>query len=133
MHKGFVRAAMAVLMVVAAAGGIGNAAAPAADFSGTWLGTTMVPDIGENKITLELKAEGQSYTGKATDSAGVVVPAPITNVTVDGATITFDLSANNGSATFPVHLTLKLDGDTLAGNWTTDNGDAAPISLTRKK
>jgi hypothetical protein len=121
-----------VLMMLSAAAGAG-VAARAADLSGTWVGVTQVPDIGEDRLKLELKADGDTYTGLMTDAAGIVVANPITKVKVEGALLTFDIEVNNGSAAFPVHVSMKADGDTLAGSWTTDDGMSAPMTLTRQK
>ena len=124
-------AAMVLALTVCAA--VALAAAPAADLSGTWLGVTQVPDLGEDQIKLVLKADGQSYTGLCTDSAGIVVPSPITNVKVEGALLTFDISVNTGGGAMPVHISLKADGDTLAGGWATDDGGTGGMTLTRQK
>ena len=121
---------MLVLLCAAAGAGV---AARAADLSGTWIGVTQVPDVGEDRLKLELKADGDSYTGLMTDAAGIVVANPITKVKVEGALLTFDILVNNGSAEFPVHVSFKADGDTLVGSWTTDEGMSAPMTLTRQK
>jgi hypothetical protein len=94
---------------------------------------TQVPGIGEDRLKLDLKADGAGYTGLMTDAAGIVVPNPITKVKVEGALLTFDIAVNNGSAEFPVHVSMKADGDTLAGTWTTDEGESAPFTLARQK
>jgi hypothetical protein len=89
--------------------------------------------VGEDRIKLELKADGAAYSGLMTDAAGVVVANPITNVKVEGALLTFDIVVNGGQGAMPVHLSLKVDGDTLAGTWATDEGMSAPITLAREK
>lgn len=121
-----------VLVTLCVAAGVGMSAR-AADWSGTWVGVTQVPDVGEDRIKLELKADGDSCTGLMTDAAGIVVANPITKVKVEGALLTFDIEVNNGSAAFPVHVSFKADGDTLVGSWTTDEGMSAPMTLTRQK
>ena len=121
-----------VLVMLCVAAGVGTAAR-AADLSGTWVGVTQVPDVGEDRLKLELRADGDSYTGLMTDAAGIVVANPITKVKVEGALLTFDIVVNNGSAEFPVHVSFKADGDTLTGSWTTDEGMSAPMTLTRQK
>jgi len=32
-----------------------------------------------------------------------------------------------------VHVSMKADGDTLTGSWATDEGESAPVTLTRQK
>ena len=121
-----------VLVMLSVAAGVG-AAARAADLSGTWVGVTQVPDRGEDRLKLELKADGGSYAGLMTAESGIVVANPITKVKVEGALLTFDIVVNNGSAEFAVHVSMKADGDTLAGTWATDDGLSAPLTLTRQK
>jgi len=121
-----------LLVMLCVAAGVGMSAR-AADWSGTWVGVTQVPDVGEDRLKLELKADGDSYTGLMSDAAGIVVANPITKLKVEGALLTFDIEVNNGSAAFPVHVSMKADGETLAGSWTTDEGMSAPMTLTRQK
>jgi hypothetical protein len=125
------RSLMAFVMVIVCATAF--AATRSADLSGTWVGVTQVPNVGEDAIKLELKADGSSYSGVMSDSAGMVAPAPVTNLKLEGSALTFDISVNNGEATFPAHITLKADGDTLVGSWATDAGDSAPLTLARQK
>ena len=122
-----------MLLVMLLATVVVGAAARAADLSGTWVGVTQVPGLGEDRLKLELKADGAGYTGLMTDAAGIVVANPITKVKVEGALLTFDIVVNNGSAEFPVHVSMKADGDTLTGSWATDEGESAPLTLTRQK
>jgi hypothetical protein len=124
---------LVMLLVIVCAGATAGLFARAADLSGTWVGTTQVPDVGEDRLKLDLKADGASYTGLMTDTAGMVIANPITNVKVEGAQLTFDISVNNGSATIPVHVTLKAEGETLTGSWATDEGMSAPVALAREK
>ena len=121
-----------LLVMLCVAAGVGMSAR-AADWSGTWVGVTQVPDVGEDRLKLELRADGDSYTGLMTDAAGIVVANPITKLKVEGALLTFDIVVNNGSAEFAVHVSMKADGDTLAGTWATDDGLSAPLTLTRQK
>ena len=127
------RRTFVLLLVMSCAGAAVGAAARAADLSGTWVGVTQVPGIGEDRLKLDLKADGAGYTGLMTDAAGIVVANPITKVKVEGALLTFDIVVNNGSPEFPVHVSVKADGDTLTGSWATDEGESAPFTLTRQK
>jgi hypothetical protein len=125
------RSTIALVILVCATAAL--AATQAADLSGSWAGVTQVPNVGEDQLKMELKADGAGYSGMVTDSAGMILPNAITNVKVDGATLTFDIAVNDGQATFAVHIALKADGDTLTGSWATDEGESAPITLTRQK
>ena len=123
---------LAALVLVVAGAGAGAGAQGASDLSGTWIGTTLVPDVGEDPVTLELKREGNTYTGRCTDAAKVVVAPEITNVAFKEGTLTFDIGVAGGGGTIAVHIMLKVDGDTMAGRWVTDDGESAELKLARQ-
>jgi hypothetical protein len=118
-------------MVLAVAGAVAGAQGTP-DLTGTWVGTTLVPDVGEDAVTLVLKREGNAYTGLCTDAAKVVVAPEITNVAFKEGTLTFDIGVSNGTNTFTVHISLKVEGDQMAGRWVTDDGESADLRLARK-
>lgn len=121
---------LAVCVALAMAGAV---AAQAVDLSGRWVGSTQVPNVGEDRLLLELTKDGASYAGTVSDSAGMIAQAAISNVSYVDGTLTFDIVVSTGSATFPVRLSLKADGDTLSGTWATEQGDSATVTLTREK
>jgi hypothetical protein len=126
-------AANLVLATLAlAVAGVGAGAQRTPDLTGTWIGTTLVPDVGEDAITLELKREGNTYTGRCTDAAKVVVAPEIRNVVFTEGTLTFDIGVSGGTDTITVHISLKVDGDQMTGQWATDEGDSAALKLARK-
>jgi hypothetical protein len=121
---------LAALVLVGAVVGAGAQGPP--DLTGTWIGTTLVPDVGEDAITLELKREGNTYTGRCTDAAKVVVAPEIKNVAFTEGTLTFDIGVSGGADTVTVHISLKVDGDQMTGQWATDEGESAALRLARK-
>jgi hypothetical protein len=129
------RSLSCALIVALALTGLASARqAPAApDFSGVWTGTTTVPDVGEDALTLELKPAEKTYALALSDAAAVVVPGSATGVTVAGDTLSFDITVNTASGQIPVRVVLKIDGDKLAGSWVTQDGASAPITLARRK
>ena len=112
--------------------GAGLIAASQADLTGTWLGSTQVPNVGEDKITLVLKRDAGAYGGIVSDTAGLVAEQAIRNVTFEAGVLAFDITVNDGSATFPVHIAVKIDGDKMTGAWSTEEGGSAEITLARK-
>ena len=118
-------------MVLAVASAVAGAQGTP-DLTGTWVGTTLVPDVGEDAITMVLKREGGTYTGLCTDAAKVVVAPEITNVAFKEGTLTFDIGVSNGTNTFTVHISLKVEGDQMTGRWVTDDGESAELKLARK-
>jgi len=124
-------ASLVLAAVVLSAAGSGATAQSAADLTGTWIGTTLVPDVGEDAITLELKREGGTYTGRCTDAAMVVVEPEIRNVAFKDGTLTFDIGVSGGAGPLTVHISLTVEGDKMVGRWTTDEGDSAELKLAR--
>jgi len=118
-------------MLLALAGAIAGAQGTP-DLTGTWVGTTLVPDVGEDAVTLVLKREGDTYTGLCTDAAKVIVAPEVSNVAFKEGTLTFDIGVSNGTSTFAVHILLKVDGDQMTGRSATDDGESAELRLARK-
>lgn len=123
-------AALSVLVVLAA---VGLAAQAPPDLTGKWVGSTLVPNVGEDKLVLDLTKDGDSYAGTIADSAGMIVQAAIANVSFADGLLTFDIVVSSGSETFPVRISLKAEGDTLTGSWATGQGDGGSVTLTREK
>jgi hypothetical protein len=121
---------LAALVLAVAGVSIGAQRTP--DLTGTWIGTTLVPDVGEDAITLELKREGNTYTGRCTDAAKVVVAPEIKNVAFTEGTLTFDIGVSGGTDTVTVHISLKADGDQMTGHWATADGESAGLKLARQ-
>jgi hypothetical protein len=105
-----------------------------ADLSGTWVGSTAVPDQAErDQITLVLKKEGNAYSGVISDSLALILQAPLRDVKFTNGTLTFTFTANADEHEVRVVTTLKYTGEKLAGAWIADDGDTGVFDLERKK
>jgi hypothetical protein len=102
----------------------------AADYSGTWVGTTEVPDQGTDQVTLVLKKTGKTYGVVLTDSLGMVAKEEIKDVTVTSDGLTFHFSLTDGSAMI---MRLKVAGDKMTGQWEHPDGTVGAITLQRSK
>lgn len=104
------------------------------DLSGTWEGTTEVPDLmAFDRVTLILERNEEGYAGRVTDSLGLVQDAEIEDVTFENSTLTFYFTVFTGQDYTAVHLTLTVEGDKMTGYWETDDGSSASIELIRIK
>jgi hypothetical protein len=104
-----------------------------ADLSGTWVGSTEVPDAVElDKLTLVLKKEEGKYYGTITDSLGMLQDTEIEDVEFKDNTLTFTFQADTGEEYVTVSTSLTVKGDKMSGYWETE-GDSASIELERKK
>ena len=105
-----------------------------ADFSGTWVGSTVVPDNPEkDQVTLTLKKDGDSYAGTITDSLGLVNQAALKGMKFDKDTFSFYFMASTGEQDLRVDTILKVSGGKLVGTWTSEAGDSGSFELEHKK
>lgn len=102
------------------------------DLTGTWEGSTYVPDSGDDQITLVLKKEGETYSGTVTDSMGLANESALENAQYVEGTLTADFMIFNGSEYIKIKLNLKLSGELLVGNWESEGGSTGSLELKRK-
>ena len=62
----------------------------------------------------------------------MIVEKDIRNAAFKDGTLTFDIGVSNGTDVFPVHLSLKVEGDKMTGAWSTDQGESGEVRLARK-
>jgi hypothetical protein len=102
------------------------------DLSGTWEGTTEVPDAPEpNQITLVLeKIDGES-SGTFTDSLGFAEDAELKDIEFKDNTLTFSFTIFNGFEYQMIYATLTVEGNKMSGNWESDDGSSGPVELEK--
>jgi hypothetical protein len=104
------------------------------NLAGTWIGETTVPDeIEPDKVTLVLKKENGEYTGKVTDAFGFAMESELEDVKYEDNKLTANFFIFNGEAYMKISFSLAVEGDTMKGEWKSEEGDSAPITLERKK
>jgi len=105
-----------------------------ADFSGTWVGPTEVPDAPEPDIlTLVLKKEEGKYIGTISDSMGMLLDTEIEGVEIKDNTISFNFQVDAGGNYMTVNTSLTLKEGKLIGYWEIDDGSSATVEMERKK
>jgi len=103
------------------------------DLSGTWEGTTEVPDAPEpDQITLVLEKIDGEYSGTFTDSLGFAEDAELKDIEFKDNTLTFNFTIFDGFEYAQVYSTLTVDGNKMSGGWETEDGDSGQIELVRK-
>jgi len=116
-----------------------STAASAADSAvlGTWA-TDAKSDFGEFKSTWTVSQSAAGYAVNVADAPmpGAPADAPppkstISNVAVDGNTLTFDRELVMGDMTIKLSYKVTADGTSLTGNTHSDFGDI-PITGTRQ-
>ncbi len=103
------------------------------DLSGTWEGTTEVPDIPElNQITLVLEKIDGEYSGTFTDSLGFAEDAELADIEFKDNTLTFSFTIFDGFEYMTVYATLTVEENKMSGHWETEDGNSSTIELERK-
>ncbi|MGB7294857.1 MAG: hypothetical protein WBC70_04645 [Candidatus Aminicenantales bacterium] len=103
-----------------------------ADLTGTWEGTTYVPDSGDDRVTLTLRKEGETYSGTVSDSMELAVESKLENVQFEDGTLKAEFVIFNGSDYVRISLTLKVSGEMLVGHWADPGGETGTLEMKRK-
>ena len=104
-----------------------------ADLSGTWEGTTEVPEEAElDQITLVLEKINGEYSGTFTDSLGFAEDAELKDIKFKNNTLTFNFTIFNGFEYMTVYATLTVEENKMSGHWETEDGNSSTIELERK-
>jgi hypothetical protein len=102
------------------------------DLSGTWEGTTEVPDAPEpDQITLVLEKIDGEYSGTFTDSLGFAEDAELKDIEFKENTLTFSFTIFNGFEYQMIYATLTVEGNKMSGNWESDDGSSGPVELEK--
>ncbi len=103
------------------------------DLSGTWEGTTEVPDVPEpDQITLVLEKIDGEYSGTFTDSLGFAEDAELEDIEFKDNTLTFSFTIFNGFEYAMIYATLTVEGNKMSGNWESEDGNSGPVELEKK-
>ncbi len=103
------------------------------DLSGTWEGTTYVPDAGDDQITLVLRKDGETYSGTLSDSMGLAVESKLENVQFKEGILKAEFVIFNGDDYVRISLTLKVSGEMLVGHWADPGGETGTLEMKRKE
>ena len=97
---------------------------------GTWDGTIATPGVELRVIVSLQQKEDRSWSGTVDIPMQGAKALPLTNITVEGASVSFSITGVPGNPTFKG--TLAEDGGTITGDFT--QGPAKfPFKLTRSQ
>ena len=102
------------------------------DLTGTWEGSTEVPDQGEDEMTLVIKKEKGEYTATISDSLGMLLDTECEDIEFKDGTLTFNFTVDMDMESMTVWITLEVEGDTMKGQWETVEGDIGDIELIKQ-
>lgn len=103
------------------------------DISGTWVGETEIPDQGTDELTLILEKAGDGYTATISDSFGMLMDAECEDLEYEDNVLTFNFSIYDGYSSMIVYIILKVDENTMTGQWETGEGDTGAINMEKKE
>jgi hypothetical protein len=124
---------IAALMVFIFALSSGFAFCITDDISGTWLGETEIPDQGTDEMTLVIEKAGDSYTATISDSFGMLVDTECEDLEYKDNVLSFNISIYDGYSSMTVYITLKVEGNTMVGQWETEEGETGEITMEKKE
>ena len=124
---------IAAILVLILALSSGFAFCLADDISGIWVGETEIPDQGTDELTMVLEKAGDTYTGTLSDSFGMLVDTEAEDLEYKENVLTFNFSIYDGYSSMTVYITLNVDGNTMTGQWETEDGGTGEINMEKKE
>jgi hypothetical protein len=100
---------------------------------GTWAGYAIVDDGSRVDITVLIEKGEAGYTGKLSDTAGMIPESPLRNIVFKDNKLTFDFDFSQGMDSVLIRLELTLENETLKGAWFDPDGNSNIVELTLKK
>jgi hypothetical protein len=103
-----------------------------ASLKGTWLGTTFVPDVGEDEVTLVLAENEGKLAATMTDTLGMLADTACEDIEFQEGTLTFKFTISQNMETQTIWMTLEKEGDQMKGYWETADGEQGDIAFTKR-
>jgi len=100
---------------------------------GTWFGTAVVGDGSQVEITVVIDKTETGYTGKLSDTSGMVPESQLREIVFKDNKLTFEFDLVQGTGTMLIKIELVLENETLKGVWFDPDGNSGAISLALKK
>lgn len=103
------------------------------DVVGTWIGYALEGEGARVDVTVVIDKGEAGYTGKISDSTGMVPESPLKNIVFKDGKLGFEFDLAMGAESMLIKIELTLDGETLKGAWFDPEGNSDIIELTLKK
>lgn len=117
--------------------GLAAAQAPATkaiDVAGTWTGTAVVGDGGEQVEILVVLAKAEAgYSGKLSDATGMVPETDLRQILLKDNKLSFEFDLDTGGGPSLIKIELTVEGETMKGVWFDPDGNSGAIELALKK
>ena len=103
------------------------------DITGTWVGSTEIPDTGPDEFTLVITREDGALAGKMSDEFGLIEDVECEEIMLDNDNLSFHIEFFNGMDYVTVNLRFKVTENALEGEWEAATGETGEINFARKK
>lgn len=103
------------------------------DLTGTWRGSTEVPDQGTDEMTLVIKKENGEYSATITDTFGMLMDTECEDIELEDGNLTFHFTIYMGTESMTVWINLTVEGDKMTGYWETADGDQGDLDFEKVK
>lgn len=103
------------------------------DLTGTWKGSTYVPDQGTDEMTMVIEKKDGEYSATITDSFGMLMDTECEDFEYSDGALTFNFSIYMGTETMTVWINLTVEGDKMTGYWETADGGQGDLSFEKEK
>lgn len=103
-----------------------------ADLTGTWEGSTFIPDQGENEVILVITKNEGELAATMSDSLGMLTDIECEDIEFEDGTLTFNFTITQEMESQTIWITLELEDDILKGYWETGAGEQGDIELKKQ-
>ena len=103
-----------------------------ADLVGTWTGSTFIPEVGENEVTLVLSKKEGEWAATMSDSLGMLADTVCEDIKFEDDTLTFNFTISQEMQSQTIWITLEVEGNSMKGYWENDQGEQGDIELTKQ-
>ena len=131
MKKTLLILAIVTLTLLVLVGGVFAQKKP--DIAGSWTGYAIVGDGSRVDITVVIEKGAAGYTGKLSDTTGMVPESPLKNIVFKDKKLTFEFDLAQGMESRLIKIELTLENEVLKGAWFDPEGNSNTVELTLKK
>jgi hypothetical protein len=103
------------------------------DIAGTWTGTAVVGGGEQIEIIVVLAKAEAGYSGKLSDTAGMVPESDLRQIVLKENKLTFEFDLDEGGGPRLIKIELAVEGETMKGVWFDPDGNSGAIELALKK
>ena len=103
-----------------------------ADLTGTWEGSTFIPDQGEDEVILVITKNEGELAATMSDSLGMLTDIECEDIEFEDGTLTFNFTITQEMESQTIWITLELEDDILKGYWETGDGGQGDIELKKQ-